>query len=492
MTLREAEVLSNDLATEILAVQRPDLPVGITNGALLPTRIATDDIGSVSYRASHAPNQHQLVSGLSAASAMFASKTRKNFLFYLTFHVARYAFPLIVTPFLAHYLMKDGFGQYAVINSCVWSTVIFMDFGFYMYGINRIAHVETMDEVSREASAVVSAKLTLMPLCLLAYTILAASSGMLVRNPIATAIGALLAVGIGADFSWYFQGRQRGGTAVMIAGIPQLGQLALYLLLVRSPADLWLVILIQALTSISSLTLSILLAQREGMRLRIKLWNPQVRVALSGAKPFFVERLCFSFYTALTPTIIAMLVGIQEAATYSLADRVNIFLGSLAVPISQTMLPVLTRQAKHDGSSWKASFTITIYTVMFCGAASGLAYFTIGVIIRTFFSQAYEAAIPTAQIFCLAAFVSSITLALSNFVIIPRGAANILILSASIALFVSLLLQFTLVPIYGASGGAYSRLGAEMVTASILSVRAAMLYRSSKKTTLEAALQNVT
>src|ERR1700741_104894 len=90
--------------------------------------------------------------------SMSASKTRKNFLFYLTFHIARYAFPLIVTPFLARYLMKDGFGQYAVINSCVWSTVIFMDFGFYMYGINRIAHAETMDDVSREASAVVSAK----------------------------------------------------------------------------------------------------------------------------------------------------------------------------------------------------------------------------------------------------------------------------------------------------------------------------------------------
>ena len=39
MTMREAEVLSHDLATEILAVERPDLLVGIANGALLPTRI---------------------------------------------------------------------------------------------------------------------------------------------------------------------------------------------------------------------------------------------------------------------------------------------------------------------------------------------------------------------------------------------------------------------------------------------------------------------
>ena len=63
MTLREAEVLSHDLAAEILAVERPDLLVGIANGALLPTRIVADNIGSVSYRASHAPGP--LVSGLS-------------------------------------------------------------------------------------------------------------------------------------------------------------------------------------------------------------------------------------------------------------------------------------------------------------------------------------------------------------------------------------------------------------------------------------------
>jgi hypothetical protein len=61
MPMREAEVLSN--AAAILAIGRPGLPVGIANGALLPTRIVADNIGSVSYRASHAPGP--LVSGLS-------------------------------------------------------------------------------------------------------------------------------------------------------------------------------------------------------------------------------------------------------------------------------------------------------------------------------------------------------------------------------------------------------------------------------------------
>ncbi len=98
VTMREAE-LSN--ATEGLAIERSDLPVGIANGALLLPRIVAKDIGSVSYRASHAPTQDLLVSGLSATSAMLASKTQKGFPFYLTVHVTRYAFPPIVTPFLA-------------------------------------------------------------------------------------------------------------------------------------------------------------------------------------------------------------------------------------------------------------------------------------------------------------------------------------------------------------------------------------------------------
>lgn len=46
MTLAEAEALSHDLAAEIVAaVGRPDLAVGLANGAVLPTRIVAEDLG---------------------------------------------------------------------------------------------------------------------------------------------------------------------------------------------------------------------------------------------------------------------------------------------------------------------------------------------------------------------------------------------------------------------------------------------------------------
>jgi PST family polysaccharide transporter len=311
---------------------------------------------------------------------------------------------------------------------------------------------------------------------------------MVAKAPIASLIGMLTAVGLGGTFSWYFQGRQRGGTAVMIEGAPQFVQLCLFLLLIRGSNDLWVVILIQALSPLSSILLSVLITRRDGVRLRIAVWSKPVLVALRGAWPFFVERICFSLYTALTPTIVAMIAGVQAAAIYSIADRVNIFLGSLAIPVAQTMLPVLTKIAKQDRSSWKMTIMVASFTILFCGMMALIVYLTIGIIIGMFFSESYQAAVPTARIFCIAAFVSSIAASLSNFVIIPRGAASILIWSALTALCVSLLLQLCFIPRYGADGGAIARLGAELATAIILSIRAANLFVETRTNRIEAAL----
>ena len=131
---------------------------------------------------------------------------------------------------------------------------------------------------------------------------------------------------------------------------------------------------------------------------------------------------------------------------------------------------------------------VASFTVSFCGMMALVVYLTIGIIIGTFFSETYQAAIPTARIFCIAAFVSSIAAALSNFVIIPRGASSILIWSALTALCVSLLLQLCLIPQYGAAGAATARLGAESVTVVILSIRAVRLFSETKADQVEAAV----
>ena len=151
---------------------------------------------------------------------------------YLAFHIARYAFPLVITPFLATYLSKDGFGYYAVINSCIWTSMILMEFGFHIYGITEVAGAKTDRELEFAASAVISGKLLMMPIAMVCYAGLVFSSGVLHAAPIASLLGMICTIAYGSSFAWFFQGRRRGAAAVLIEGVPQLGQFCLVLLLI--------------------------------------------------------------------------------------------------------------------------------------------------------------------------------------------------------------------------------------------------------------------
>jgi PST family polysaccharide transporter len=385
---------------------------------------------------------------------------------------------LIVTPFLARVLMKDGFGHYVVINSCVWTSSVFMEYGFYLYGITRVASSESSDHIGREASAIVSGKIALTPICVTIYFLLAWVSGVLTTAPYASILGCISALAYGGSFAWYFQGRQQGGTAVALEGVPQVLQLILFLLLIRTPSDLWLALLIQALAPIGSVAASLAIIRRRGIRLMFSLSG--VRDSLHGAKPYFVERLCFTFYTAINPVMVAVLASVQEAALYSIGDKVGIFLAGLALPVSQTMMPVLTQLTKRDGSAWRVPLLVVGGTVVFCGGAALFVFIFVGYAFGLVFSPSYAASVPVARVFCVAAAFSCLSMSLANFIIIPRGAAKLMMWSSLAGLIVSLLVQVAIVPHFGAIGAAWARAAAGIASSIILGTKAVMLYRQSR------------
>jgi O-antigen/teichoic acid export membrane protein len=401
-------------------------------------------------------------------------RIRRNFAAYTTFHVVRHALPIIITPFLAHYL-GDAYGPYVIIYSCSVTATIFMEYGFNLYGINAVAAADG-GHIEREVSAIISAKIALLPVCVVAYVVLTAISGVLFSDPASSMLGCIVTVAVGGNFGWYFQGRQRGATAVSLEGVPQLAALLLFILLVRSPGDLWLAYLAMAVTLLASVVISVMIIRCDGVRLRFDRWA--MWSALVGARPYFVERFCYTFSTSITPMILSILSSVQEAAIYSIGSKV-FFLGSLALPVSQTMMPVIAAQSST--AAWKTPVMATSFTAIFCGTMACIVYFAAGPVIAVLFSRSYDGAIPVAQTCCIAAFLSSITMALANFVIIPRGAANVFMRSATTALCVSLVFQLALIPRYGAMGAAIARTATEFTTIFVLLLSAIMLFRGSKR-----------
>ena len=81
-------------------------------------------------------------------------------------------------------------------------------------------------------------------------------------------------------------------------------------------------------------------------------------------------------------------------------------------------------------------------------------------------------------------------MAVSNFIVIPKGGGSILIWSAPAALCVSAVLQLALVPTYGAVGAAIARVAAEMLTSVILVTKAVAIFRHVAQSPVVAVSQD--
>ncbi len=410
---------------------------------------------------------------------MLDRRASKNLIMYVAYQALRYVAPIVLTPFLAHTLTKTQFAELVILNSCIWTSTVFMEFGFYLYGVSKTAAAANEVELSRTVTAITLGKVILAPVALAAYFGLAAWAGLLFRHPQVVLIGALGSVGYGASFAWFFQGQERGATAVITEAIPQVIYYVLVLLLVRGPGDLWIAALVQTIPPLVSLAVAVVLVNRTGLFGRIDL--KALRSVMSEALPYFVERFCFTLYTAIAPTLIAALSAASEASYYSIGDRVGIFLGTVPTPVFQAAVPLIAKTVRREGGGWRLSLSLVAAVTLVVATLAAVTFLAVGFVIQRAFSSDFHPAILVARLFCVNAVISVLGMAFANFIIIPRNAARIMIWSSSIALVTGLIVQFILVPRFGAVGAVLSRGTSETIVTCILGgVVLRMLLRDLK------------
>lgn len=412
--------------------------------------------------------------------SLFDRQLIRNFVLYGAHHGIRFAFPLIATPFLAHVLMKDKFAEFAIINSCIWTSTVFVEFGFYLYGVAKTAAAnEDREALRRVVSTITAAKLLLSPLASAVYIGLSLWTGVLQREPAAVLLGLVSALGYGASFAWYFQGRQRGLAAVLSELAPQALQFTLLLLLVRKPEQLWLVFLLQALPPVASAGYALYDLARDKLLAPFDMAG--VRHALAGGSPYFVERLCYATYTSILPSLIVLLSTKSAVADYSIGDRFGTLLAGLVGPLTQAAMPRVARSVSEPGGGWRLSLALVALIVSVILVLGLLIVFSVGWIIDVFFAESYAGAAAVARVFCAIALCSAISSATANFILIPRDRARVMFWSSGAALVFGLAAQFVFTPALGATGAALGRLVAEASVALILVAAAMRLYRQEHR-----------
>lgn len=261
----------------------------------------------------------------------------------------QYLISFVTFPFLTHVLQAQSFGAMNYAASVIQYGILFTDFGFDLSATREIAVAR--DDPARIAAIfwrtmVAKSCLMLVSLVLLTAAIMLVPDWRMLAPVFLFSLANIVA---SVCFpTWYFQGMEELRAASVISVIARALLLGFLLLLVRSPDDVGLAVVLQAAPMILA-----------GAFWWITQWGLQrpawvrpsqadVKVSLRASWPFFLSALSTSLYTTATTTLVGLYSGVLQVGYFSAANKLLVNVQGLIALLVQATYPRIAQLAHHN------------------------------------------------------------------------------------------------------------------------------------------------
>lgn len=320
----------------------------------------------------------------------------------LIIQVANQLLPLVLIPFLARTLGAPVYGVVSFGFAIVAMASIVTDYGFNLSITLRISkRRDNVAYVNRLIGAVFFCKCLLLLLVLPAILVYAAFTREYADY---SAFFALLWLPIIAQTFlpvWFFQGIEKMGYIAVFTLASRLAYVALAFFLIRAPDHMVRLALINGVSQLVALILSLWFVVREGYR---PAW-PGVRHAflVGGASTsFFWSRAAVSIYTAGGSIFLGLFAGPSQVAFYAAAEQLYRGAQALFAPLSQALYPNMARTR-----NFSLLFKVIKGAVGICIAGGLFGAIAGEWIIRLLFGSSFAESYPVLLVFLLTLLVNT-------------------------------------------------------------------------------------
>ena len=387
---------------------------------------------------------------------------KKNLGYQTLYQILNVGLPLITAPFLARVLGAEPLGIMSYTSSIVHYFTLFAMMGLTYYGTRSIAVVkEDPQNRNKTFSEIYCMQLITTGIAFVAYGIYMV---LICRdNVLISLIQGLAVLACFFDISWFFFGIEQFKITVIRGMVIRIVSVALMLILVRSPADLWIyAILLIGSTLASQIVLWFYVPRF------LKFTKPSYQGVKRHFGPnvkLFIPLLAMSVYHIMDKTMLGMLSNYTESGFYYNADKViNIPMGLL----SGVVTVLLPRMSALAGANRKedldALFNTSIRSISLvsaaicCGIAAIAKEFT-----PLFFGQGYDDCVILIISLAPVLFIKGYSFISRYLYLIPNKMENQFTASVVAGAIVNLIINFLLIPSQGALGAVIGTLAAELV-----------------------------
>ena len=391
---------------------------------------------------------------------------KKNLILQTVYQIWNMCLPLVTAPYLSRRLGAEQLGIFSYTSSVVSYFALAAMLGTVHYGARSIAAVREDPDARSEVFWSV--------FFLQAFAAAAASAaygGYLVllcrENRGISLLQALRLAGCLLDISWFFFGMEKFEITAGCGMLVKLLTAVLVLLLVKTPEDLWLYVLITlGGAAAGQLALFAFLPRFVSFR------KPGVPGVIARLRPnlvLFVPLLAMSVYHTMDKTMLGLLSDYRQSGFYYSADKVINIPISILNGMGTVMLPRVSALVSQDrreeagrllAAAWEGTAAVSI--ALACGIAAVSREF-----IPLFYGEGYEPCILLTAVFAPVLVVKSFSVMVRTQYLIPMEMESAWIRAAAAGAAVNLLFNLLLIPPFGALGAAAATLLAECAACAL-------------------------
>lgn len=399
---------------------------------------------------------------------------KKNFFYNISYQMVSALVPIILTPYIARVLTANGVGISSYVTANVTYFQLFSFLGIAGHGQREIAIARNdKQEVSRIFWELQLLHFLCGAIVMLAYVVFV---GIVPSEDVRIyyILNSIMIVASILDISWLYQGFECFRN-IAIKNVIAKGSIVLFsVLLVKTEADLWKYVVINALGLLcSSIFLwkelhQYVLPLRETKNLHIFRHTKSVMV-------FFIPTIAASVYSILDKSVINIVThsnlenGYYENA-YKILTILNVAVQNLSTVMSPRMSSIY---GSGDDAKMKDYLNSALEAMLFLAMPLALGMTSVAQnFVPIFLGDGWDPVVPLLYVFMPLVVVLGFSVYLDGMYLVPSGkrleSARIICIGAAL----NMVLNFIMVKCWKALGAAIATLITESVIAGLMVVLA--------------------
>lgn len=384
----------------------------------------------------------------------------KNYIYNSIHQIVLTIIPFLTIPYISRILGAEGVGLAVFTTSIVQYFVFFGTLGNTLYGSRTIAYVkDNLEERSKVFLEIFSLKLLNLLFSTIIFFVF-----IFIMQPQHKFIYTIQSLNLLAaifDISWFFAGMEDFKKIAMRGIIVRFACLILIFIFVKQPQDVWIYLLIIAISSIlGNLAIWFTLPQY------IKLSKIKISDIIKHLAPnisLFIPQIAICIYTLLDKTLIGFLTNDSQVGFYNMAAKIismsMAFVGTTGV----VLMPKMSNNFAKGNINLIKTYTVKSFKFV-SFLAFPIAFGIFGIsdnFVPWFFGSGFL------ETKTLMKVLSPVIIAMAwgnitgNQLIIPMGKEKIYTISVITGAILSCTLNLLLIPKYFALGACISLIMAE-------------------------------